>query len=132
MLTVALARPGWTVECACSGEEALQRFVSDPWGFDLLVTDHAMPGVDGTELLRRLRELGFLGEVIVVTGGLQPADAARYREQGAGIVLLKPIDAPRLRAAVNAALCITMADARRGPQRGNALRHRRGTPFAAG
>lgn len=104
LLTMALARPGWSVECARSGQEALERFAGDVKGFDVLVTDHVMPGMDGVELVSRLREIGYRGEVVVVTAGMSESDAAHYRALNAGFVLLKPLEVRRLRAAVTAAL----------------------------
>lgn len=99
-MTVALARPGWTVECACSGYDALERFAGDTRGFDVLVTDHSMPGMDGLELVRRLRELGFTGAVVVVSAHINAAAAEGYRALGAGQILHKPVDVRALRAAV--------------------------------
>ncbi len=45
--------PGYTVETARSGEEALARIARQP--FDLVITDLRMPGVDGLELLKTLQ-----------------------------------------------------------------------------
>jgi CheY-like chemotaxis protein len=100
IFTVALMRPGWCVECACSGYDAMTRFTSDRRGFDVLVTDHAMPGMSGLELLQRLRERGFDGGAVVVSAHVRPADAAAYRAAGATAVFTKPVDLGALRRAV--------------------------------
>jgi CheY-like chemotaxis protein len=50
-----LAIQGYRVSVACSGEQALQAFQADRP--DLVITDYKMPGMNGDELLRRLRAL---------------------------------------------------------------------------
>jgi CheY-like chemotaxis protein len=50
-----LAIKGYRVSVACSGEEALQAFGADTP--DLVITDYKMSGMNGGELLRRLRTL---------------------------------------------------------------------------
>jgi CheY-like chemotaxis protein len=101
ILTAALMRPGWGVECACSAEDALVRFAGDVRGFDVLVTDHMMPGMDGLELVRRLRDSGFRGAVVVVTAHAKAGLRDGYRALGVQHFLLKPIDLRVLRAAVD-------------------------------
>lgn len=50
-----LAIKGYRVSVAASGEQALEAYRADPP--DLVVTDYKMPGMNGDELLRRLRAL---------------------------------------------------------------------------
>lgn len=49
-----LGEEGYEVETAASGEEALRRLEAEP--FDLVTVDIKMPGMDGLELLARIRE----------------------------------------------------------------------------
>jgi CheY-like chemotaxis protein len=46
---------GYRVSVACSGEQALEAFGSDTP--DLVITDYKMPGMNGAELLQRLRAI---------------------------------------------------------------------------
>lgn len=103
ILVGALARPGYAVECVCDGQEAIERFASDPRGFDVLVTDHWMPRIDGLGLVRTLRGLGFHGTAVVVSASLMPDDRAAYRHLGVSVLLDKPVDIGVLRGAVDAA-----------------------------
>jgi CheY-like chemotaxis protein len=50
-----LAIKGYRVTVACSGEQALEAYQADTP--DLVITDYKMPGMNGDELLRRLRAL---------------------------------------------------------------------------
>lgn len=104
ILVTALARPGFAIECVCDGQEALERYTRDAGGFEVLVTDHHMPRVDGLALVRRLRECGFGGGIVVVSASMTHRDRAGYRSLGAASLLTKPIEPGALRAAVDAAV----------------------------
>lgn len=106
ILMAALARPGFAVECVCDGQEALERYLRDAAGFDVLVTDHDMPRLDGLALVRRLRECGFAGGIVVVSGSLTHRRRTDYRGFGVGSLLGKPIDPVELRAGVDAAVSV--------------------------
>jgi len=57
--------PGYTVETARSGEEALTKIAQQP--FDLVITDLRMPGVDGLELLESIRATDPKTRLILMT-----------------------------------------------------------------
>jgi CheY-like chemotaxis protein len=95
-----LADCGAEVWSAGSGEDAIaQAVAARP---DIVVSDICMPGMDGYEMLRRIRERGAIPAVraIALTAFARPQDAARAREAGFDAFLTKPVDAPRLIAAV--------------------------------
>jgi CheY-like chemotaxis protein len=99
-----LADCGAQVWSAGSGEDAIaQAVAARP---DIVVSDIGMPGMDGYEMLRRLRERegGAMPPVraIALTAFARPQDAARAREAGFDAHLTKPVDATRLIAAVAA------------------------------
>jgi DNA-binding NtrC family response regulator len=85
---------GHRVTSAGSGEEALNRFAdASP---DIVLTDVKMPGLDGFDLLRRLKADAPSTDVILLTGyaSMQAAiEAIRY---GAFDFLLKPLDLDHL------------------------------------
>ncbi len=102
----ALMLPGFAVECVCGAREALERFDADARGFDVLVTDHIMPELDGCELVAALNARGFAGIILVVSGAFTPRVLARYQELGVECFLEKPVDIDALRTAVTAAASI--------------------------
>lgn len=86
-----LQRRGYSVEKACSGEDALQ-CVKSQGPFAVLVTDLNMPGMDGIELLRQGRAHDPQMEVVIISANdvVERAIAA-MREHGAYDYLLKPL-----------------------------------------
>ncbi|BEQ16712.1 hybrid sensor histidine kinase/response regulator [Desulfoferula mesophila] len=62
-----LTEAGYRVEVAAGGEEALARFRANG-GFDLVVLDISMPGMDGRTCLKRLRELSPEVKVVLASG----------------------------------------------------------------
>ena len=57
---------GHTVDMAASGEEALEMLEQSP--FDLMFVDIKMPGMDGIQLLRKIKHENPDTEVIMITG----------------------------------------------------------------
>lgn len=83
MYSFALERAGAEVAAATSGEDAL--VLAGERELDVLVSDISLPGIDGFELLRRLRESGMLAPAIALTGwsgahGRDEAAAAGFDE----------------------------------------------------
>ena len=62
-----LAKAGFTVEKATSGDEALRKIVADP-RIDTLVTDLAMPGLSGAALIARAKHVRPNLKTLVITG----------------------------------------------------------------
>lgn len=73
---------GFKVETAANGQEALGKLLSQPAAYDFIITDQAMPLLTGEEWLRRAREGGFAGRVIVYAASLPDTLVARLRELG--------------------------------------------------
>ena len=63
-----MRRAGYAVLEASTGREALALHREYGDEIALVVLDRAMPGLDGTETLRRLREQGYAGPVVVCSG----------------------------------------------------------------
>jgi len=92
MMVAHLERRGFTVDGAANGTEALQHLRSNG-PFSVLVTDLAMPGMGGLELLRQARAIDPYLEVIVVTANdTVQTTVTAMREYGAYDYLRKPLE----------------------------------------
>jgi CheY-like chemotaxis protein len=80
-----------SMDFAESGEEALARLRERDGDYDVIVTDHAMPGITGVELLTRVREdYPRLGRVMVTAHAELP-EVRESTESGVSIaVVMKP------------------------------------------
>ena len=97
----ALERAGHEVETASDGEEALARF--EDGDFDLVVTDWNMPGVDGFEVVRRVRKRSAI-PILVLTVRSEERDKVRLLDAGADDYVTKPFGVAELVARAGALL----------------------------
>jgi len=81
---------GYSVQTCASGEEALH--VLEREDFDVIVTDLVMPGIDGAELVRRIKERLPEQDVVMVTGVVDVKTAVDAMKLGATDYILKPFD----------------------------------------
>lgn len=96
----ALKCDGHKVQIVAVGGQALASVRAEPDGFDLLITDHSMPGMTGVELVQRLREASFRGKVLVLSAHLSPEIRAAYEALAVDALVSKPFDVHELRATV--------------------------------
>lgn len=89
-LAARLEIRGLKVDVAYSGEAAIEK-VKDR-SFDAILLDLAMPGMDGIETLRRLRELNPDSQVVLLTGRATVKGAIQAMRLGALDLLEKPVD----------------------------------------
>ena len=83
-----LTRRGMKVQSANDGLTALDLLASE--SYDVLVLDLRMPGMDGVELLKAMRERNINTPVVVLTGHLSIKQVADALKEGAAEVVLKP------------------------------------------
>jgi CheY-like chemotaxis protein len=101
MLAEALAASGAQVAAAGSADEAME--VLKNGGADVLVSDIAMPDVDGYALIRRIRELpGERGRIpaIALTAYARPEDREQAIDAGFQLHLPKPVEIDALQASL--------------------------------
>ena len=96
---------------AASGEEALA-YLEDG-GFDLLIVDLIMPGIDGLQVIDVARKLSPQARIIMLTAYGTLNSAIQAMRRGATDYLLKPANAPEIEAAVDRALQQQYEEARR-------------------
>lgn len=97
-LAAALREDGYDVALASDGEQALR--IACSRHVDLVLTDVVMPGVDGIELIRLMRQDPFLRETRIVAFSMYPAHCAEAREAGANACEQKPMCPEGLAALV--------------------------------
>jgi len=97
-----LTKRGYRVEQAASGEEALENLYSTR--VDLVLTDQKMQGIDGLELLAKVKERNPDTEVILVTAFGDVPSAVQAVKQGAYEYLTKPVDLEKLEISLERAL----------------------------
>lgn len=102
VLEYNLAEEGHSVVTAADGHEALAAAGRET--FDLTVTDIKMPGMDGMDLLRRIKEKAPDTQVIVITAFGTIEMAVEAMKAGAFEYILKPFNRDELKLAVKKAL----------------------------
>ena len=98
----ALQQEGYTVVVARSGEEGLEFATSQ--APDLVVLDVRLPGIDGFEVLRRLRSTGSKAPVLMLTARDEEVDKVIGLELGADDYLTKPFGLRELMSRIKALL----------------------------
>jgi len=101
LLSEFLAREGFTVECAHDGPGGLERALQP--GIDLVLLDVMLPGMDGFEILRRLRPKSKV-PVMMLTARGEDVDRIVGLELGADDYLPKPFNPRELVARLRAIL----------------------------
>lgn len=98
-LSKRLLKKGYMVKAAFSGEQAIK--VAKGEHFDVAVVDLKMPGIDGVETQKKLKEIQPFLQCIVLTGHGSIETALESGQQEAFQYLLKPIDYDALVAVIN-------------------------------
>jgi DNA-binding response OmpR family regulator len=102
MIRLNLEHAGYQVDGASSAEEALQILALRP--VDLLVLDRMLPGMEGVELARRLRNQGNGTPILLLTARADTQSKVEGLDAGADDYLAKPFAMPELIARVRALL----------------------------
>lgn len=103
MMRLTLEAAGYDVGEAVDGEEGLTQF-GDGRGYDVVLLDQKMPGIDGLETLRRLLARAPDARVVMVTAFASVELAVDAMRLGATNFLRKPMTPEALRGAVAGAL----------------------------
>jgi len=106
MLAFSLNRAEMDVEVAAGGDEALARLNGEAEPPDLIVMDWMMPGLDGLQLTRTLRDTPGLSEIpiIMLTARGNETDRTSGLDSGADDYIVKPFSTRELISRVRAVL----------------------------
>jgi FixJ family two-component response regulator len=103
-LTFALEIEGFEVKAFRSGDDILKD--ENLSSFHCLIIDYSMPGMNGLELLRQLRNRGIVTPAILITGVTRPS--LHERAQSAGILVVeKPFSGTLLVDSIKRAVART-------------------------
>jgi CheY-like chemotaxis protein len=104
ILNTILSELGHRADFAASGEEAVAAAAR---GYDVVLMDATLPGIDGLEATRRVRALaGAPGRtpIIGISGRTEPGDEAAARTAGMNFYLRKPVSPSALSEAIAAVI----------------------------
>ena len=101
LLAYPLRKEGYEVVAAVDGQEALDRVREE--GFDLIVLDVMLPGVDGFEVCRQVRARSSV-PIIMLTAKTEEFDKVLGLELGADDYITKPFSVREFRSRVRAVL----------------------------
>jgi CheY-like chemotaxis protein len=101
MLALILGGPSAKITNACDGWMALMKIGAAAEPFDVIITDHRMPRMNGLDLVRRLRVRQFTGKIIVLSAYLTKENIQAYEELEVDMMLAKPFDVGELQLAMD-------------------------------
>jgi len=99
-----LEAEGYQVDVVETGEAALELLRGGSNGFDLVLLDIMLPGKDGFEVMRELRQAGQFIPTLMLTARGHPDDVLKGFEAGADDYLTKPFELPILIARLRGLL----------------------------
>lgn len=101
-LSMLLERMGYTVTGAGTGEEALKLHTAG--SFEIVITDLRLPGINGIDLLKKVKQRDAATEVIVITGNASVETAVQAMKEGAFDYIIKPVNIDELKIIIEKAL----------------------------
>lgn len=97
-----LERQSYAVDAIANGDEGLQMALSEP--YDLIILDRMLPGTEGLDILKRMRDSSIQTPVLLLTAKDKVLDRAEGLNAGADDYLVKPFAFVELIARVRALL----------------------------
>ncbi|HQR25976.1 MAG TPA: response regulator transcription factor [Nocardioides sp.] len=101
VLEESLAEAGWQVEVVHDGRSTYDRLLTDT-GYDVVLLDWMLPGMDGVSVARRLRGIGVATPILMLTARGAVRDRIDGLDAGADDYLPKPFDLDELLARLRA------------------------------
>ncbi|MCL2277741.1 MAG: response regulator, partial [Treponema sp.] len=88
------------IDSANSGPEAIRK-IKEGKVYDVVFMDHMMPGMDGIEAVKHIREAGYKGTIVALTADAIGGQADIFIENDFNDFILKPIDIRQLNIIMN-------------------------------
>jgi excisionase family DNA binding protein len=104
LLSKTLALAEYDVDTASDGVTALDRLRERRGAYDLMIADLRMPGMDGLQLIREVKQINANLPVIIITGFSSESTAIEAVNLGVAGYLTKPFRVPQVLAAAAKAL----------------------------
>lgn len=101
-LMQAMTETGYAAQSASDGLTAFDMAVTS--AFDLILLDIMLPGMDGLEVCRRLRQTGITTPILIITARDTLGDKVEGLDSGADDYIVKPIQVAELLARARALL----------------------------
>ena len=102
LLSIMLSRKGYRADQAGDGVEAMEMISATP--FDMVITDIKMPGMDGMDLLKKIKEMDIPCPVVFITAFATVESAVEAMRQGAVDYITKPFEEDRILLTVERTL----------------------------
>ncbi|MBO0727461.1 MAG: response regulator, partial [Blastocatellia bacterium] len=99
-----LEAEGYEVETVGDGEAAIEMLIQNPKRYDAVALDVMLPGKDGFEVARELREAGQYVPILMLTARSRPEDVLCGFEAGADDYVSKPFELALLLARLRGLL----------------------------
>jgi len=103
LLMAGLSRWGFEVLAASQGVEAMMQFLANAGDISAIVTDVDMPRMGGLAFAHAVREAGFRGRIVVMSGNLSPAQLKAFESCRVSGFFSKPFDVSLLAAMLSGA-----------------------------
>ena len=87
-----MTRLGYTVRATTDPVEALEIFKSDPYAFDLVITDMTMPSMTGNQLIIEILKIRPGMPTMLCSGYSEKISEKKAREIGVSSFAMKPVD----------------------------------------
>ena len=101
LASFVLNKAGYQLVVVTNGKEAVETFLADPGGFDLVLMDIQMPEMNGKDAARMIREKGFTQvPIIAMTAASMKGDREKCLEAGMNDYIAKPIKRESLYQAI--------------------------------
>lgn len=108
-LAERLSLRDFAVKTAYDGSQCLTTLTENPTDTDVVVLDLLMPGISGLEVLKQIKEIAPLIQVILLSGQATVESAIEGMKRGAFDFLIKPAETEALAAKITTAFAIKAA-----------------------